>query len=890
MPTPIKFVGLDRGSNPVRPPRTLQSSGEGEVWRNSNNIRFRDGYCGPRPRLKDVDDVGYLQGFHDYPGSSTWPTIENDATGGNEEGNAQIPLFIFTEYDQGPAFEDVFANSHSVRQIIVTTREIHRFDNTNGWVNLTPTYTLGRVNTSGTTITIGSGGTGTPLWSTHSISVGCLIKVGTHAWTRIVTVSDTTITVADSQATVSNTAYIIRRCWTQFGLDEIHWSQPLHAAIFNGDLFVAGPLLKSEEIALVRVVECWSGASPTTSYLVSSVDPTGSTPVFINLGTTPVIAGIDVLNTGAACVGVSDEKNTAQIHFSDVLDITNWATGTSGVQYLTTHRSPLRAIFPSETGITAHFDDGIAPGDLTGRPSPPLRFHTSRATEGAISARAIHRVSGGHLAYLARDNNVYLFDGTLSTPMSNSIRHELGRWRLMDLANRAHFSWNRRDRELSLWVPQSSRGRQVGGNSYETREYTWSEQSGSWATSTWPVWIGSVTDWMDGAKGVPDGRAGFGIALVGTPTREPVHNTATAYQLQMKLVDAGTVEDTGGSGDAAYWGGSQTVDAWDGGTFVESDDYEGEPGSLLSATRVSLVANSLYTRDEIVRVLVSYDSGRTWLLDRQTLALAAYEDRRFDFNGVGHSSGEKCRVRIEWPADSTFFLGSLSVEISDAGNERASPPFRIESKSPLLLVNPFDLPGNDGDGIREFERLGDTDVTINGAGNATAALNIAGNLYRSLVCSGSSDTWSLSANQAVTGAFTLVVGLETTVSAQYTVLGGSAAKIELHQVSDQVNVVNDSSGSTNCIAPSKIPAVDTAYVLTVIRKADNALICRLNGVDVTASGSPSRSGTLTLTTAFKRAAGTTQQAGLFFIKSDLSADTELELIEKEIGKRSGVSW
>lgn len=138
-----------------------------------------------------------------------------------------------------------FDRNSSQILIFGTPSDLYRYLEAGGGsvVYITPVFTTGTVNVSGTTVTAASG---TPNWLTNGIVPGQWIFIGsttqnstTAAWHQITAVTNTTLTLATSPGSATGAVYTIRRTFS--GTIDTPWETAtfLHEGVADEDLWIA---------------------------------------------------------------------------------------------------------------------------------------------------------------------------------------------------------------------------------------------------------------------------------------------------------------------------------------------------------------------------------------------------------------------------------------------------------------------------------------------------------------------------------------------------------------------------------------------------------------------------------------------------------------------------
>lgn len=816
----ISFLGLDRGYDPLKPPRSLQPAGEGGVWAQSNNVRFIDGYVRRRPSLRLLEDAP-LSG--NYPTTTPiYPTIINNVAGDNGDiENAQVPVAFY------PAF---ISKESKGALIVVTSRQIHRLRN-GVWGLLDPRYNTGTVTVSGTTVT----GTGTE-WQKHLIQPGNLFKtdIGGFPLEAIVSVdSETQLTLLNAPGDLVDQPYTIRRNFVQHGRND-EWANPVLSRIYNGDLYVAGTLLGAGSLTVFRVQAAYS-SNPIGEYLVSTVDPTGTTDPLV-VGENAVITGLDILDDGRVVISTNDEDNTSRVQFSAAGDQTDWTGINTGFTDLTTHQTPLRTIRRFGTGLACHFDDGVAVGQPTGQAAPPLNFQRTRATTGAISAASIHEMPGGAQCYISRDAHMHIFDGSTSNEIGASVRDVVAQWPLKALILHSFTSWNAHDQEMTFWLPAPhalvSSGETVNFRD-ECVALTYNVERDIWDRRHFQDWVGSVSDTMWGYNDIVDGRIPHGFGYAGVPSLIAGQVTNMIY----KIRDA-YEPDVNPAGNLDYPEEARR-------TEVESDDVMGRPGERLNVRRVSLVCRSETVAQEQVSVGVSYDGGSTFLEQTRELGLVFQEDRLYHFEDFAEQSDEKFRIRVRWAidGDADMQLGQVHVEYNTIASDKAAPRFRLEDLEGIeFWAREAELRLAEGNTVIDYAWGVTERIVSSFTAPGAAARRVDDHTYLE-VSAGIQGEMQTPSHFTLTDEFSVFCGLRvSSTTAGLRIAGPIADTLSGVRISSDGSVTFKTAAGEDTVAPASSVPEDVYVVVGVYRNNLSQLFCTVNGVDVTASGTPNNTG------------------------------------------------
>lgn len=659
---PIYFPMLGSGWGPNAPAGTLRPDSGGPIWRDMRNLRFHDGYAARRATLAEFD-AGTI-----YP-SIPWNGRDTFYTG-------QVPVVILTDYQAAP-------NDDVASMVVVTDRELWLY-RTSSWTNLTPTYTTGTVSaTNGSTAVSGTG----TQWTTLGIHQGNLVEIpaGSGDWFPVSSVgSNTSITLgsAFTGSTASGLSYVIRRTFPDIGKNA-----PFFAEVFNGDLYVAGPLVQNGQPAVVRVTGAFGFPVPSpATYLTAAFDVTGGIDVYAGAGSSDALVGMAVLDDGRVVAGLVSNSYGARILYSSHLNQAVWTTAPGGFTDVTTISGTLRALQRYGTSLTLHYDTGIAWGEPTGQDDPPLSFRPTRARKGCFAPRTLTSSPGGGLVYLGSDMNVYRFRGggeeRVGSVKSGSDpsppRDTLSQFRKNAVYLMAHASVDEYRGDWRLLMPQKSdsaadRDDLHSSQETETLEFVWNETTGQWSQGKYGIWVGAVSNrmlsqpfssWRSG------GMRSEGFAIVGVPSYDPNGATGSggaSSNMVYRLIENGSADV-----DPGFSQGSE-------GTFyLESDDLYLAPEEMIVASHVLLWMSGSSDVSETVVIEVSSDGGSSWVeADSMSAAPALVDNRErcYPYAIEGIAAGTTVRMRISLPESGTSKsrLHRALLRVESLGSVVASP-------------------------------------------------------------------------------------------------------------------------------------------------------------------------------------------------------------------------
>jgi hypothetical protein len=378
------------------------------------NVRFHDG------EIKRSSLV--VQGI------STVPTIslntENDV-GNSKYGNGQTPMVIRT-FQSGEYL------------LVVTNREIHWWNNSlAAWVNLTPLYNTGTVTVTDTDATVTGSGTA---WSTREIGAsmifedagGAVIENGPYSIASITSDTELELATAYSGTTGGGKAYQIRRTFNSPSI-----SYPIFADVWNGDLFVAGPVGGGAGAipTIIKIKDVYDSgvAASDAIYAMSAEDLDGTMTAGDNLlGELLEILGMQFLADGRVIVAAWSNESGVDIknrvYYSANYDVGGvdmhkvWTASPGGFNDITDLPGRLTGLGKWGRSVTVHFPEGIVLGHLTGQDDPPLQYMPAAlVSSGCEAPRTLRRTPIGEL-YLGSDHNVFHFDGNRAIPIGEDIK------------------------------------------------------------------------------------------------------------------------------------------------------------------------------------------------------------------------------------------------------------------------------------------------------------------------------------------------------------------------------------------------------------------------------------------------------------------------------------
>jgi hypothetical protein len=310
-------------------------------------------------------------------------------------------------------------------------------------VNVTPRYSLGTV--SITTGTAALAGTGT-FWVDEGIKAGQLVNLpnGSADWYSISVVnSNTSITLKSNLSTGTLVAqpYTIRRTGRNSSAPLAGAASNLFARIFNGDLyytFVEG----TSNFCVVRVLDVLNAASSTPTIIGCNVyDNLSGCDVWSAAGGEVVseFKGLELLSDGRVVLATTESIATgnamARIRYSSHLDQMVWNEPPGGTNDVVLLPGKMNAMKEFGGYLACHFDRGIVVAIPNGQDDPPLNYQRVQTTTiGCESARPLANTPIGQI-YLGTDGNVWTFDGSGQTQLSDATRNT---WS----ATAAYSSWH----------------------------------------------------------------------------------------------------------------------------------------------------------------------------------------------------------------------------------------------------------------------------------------------------------------------------------------------------------------------------------------------------------------------------------------------------------------
>lgn len=639
---PRHLPTLARGWDPAAPPRTLLHSEAGPLWRDLHNFRAHEGRLARREALSALT-LGSI-----YP-----PVLFNDQQG--NVGNAQVPIVLLSH---NPELGDDLASL-----VCITSREIFLY-RAGAWFNLTPVYEVGRVNVTSASTTV-SAASGSPLWLSNGVIAGNLVELpkGSNAWYRISLWTETTLTLASpyTGATLTNAEYRIRRT---FATGRPALDLPIFAEVFNNDLYVAGPAPNLGGVWVLRADNVWGFPPPTSaSILACTYSIQIGIDRLLDTSTSPIVTGMTLLDDGRIVLAMTDNTYRSRIYYSSHLNPAVWSARPGGYTDVTAMSGTLRALGRMGPNLTLHYDQGIALGVPTGEDDPPLAFRRTSVSVGCAANRTLKSVEGLQM-FMARDGNVYAFDGASARPLGEPVRWFV-RDRRRSRLRIAHASVDAYRREFHLWWPQRSDSLAneafdlTVSQNLETVRFTWSAESQQWSKAKFSALIGSASDNMEGeplASHRAEGGRAKGTCLVGLPSYDPngPPNGGATTPMLFKLSEEVLGDVATGFSGAPGIGGIYAIG--------DDDDF-GMPGVDKTLSHITVWFASTTTKSESFEVGVSSNGGNTWTATTRTLALVA-GDEMFAHFFFEPMTAERWRFRLRCPAGAENGMAAQPVRLT----------------------------------------------------------------------------------------------------------------------------------------------------------------------------------------------------------------------------------
>lgn len=415
------------------PPGGRVDAGQRFTWGDIQGFRQEDGLLIPRESIRLLSDVGI-----NIPDPVQVIPVE-EVTG---ERQRQAPRLVI-DLNSGGVVPEL---------VLVTNRDLFYLRN-DEWRLLTPVYDEGTVNvTNGSTTVTGNG----TLWFQSGISDDSRITItqgGTDFTYRILRAggnTDLELTEPWQGGTEAGLDYSINRSWS---IAENDFETPFFAKFHNGDLYVAGSLVKHTGYfyggAVIRCPNLGGGTAareydpdggptpPVVEYLTAG--DVEATPTLDQLDEWIYIVGMDVLQDGKVILlthwrsaidtnpTVTKVFGTARIYHSD-FDQTVWTSPPAGFFDIVNHDQAATGLGRLGEAYTIHFADGVNlayPTGARGEFQEPLEVQETASTHGTVSAMALKQVDNTEV-FPCADGTVRIFDGRGTRIVADSVRDELG--------------------------------------------------------------------------------------------------------------------------------------------------------------------------------------------------------------------------------------------------------------------------------------------------------------------------------------------------------------------------------------------------------------------------------------------------------------------------------
>lgn len=596
----VFFPDLSRGWGPTAPPRSLGPDGA-RIWRYARNVWAYDGLLRRRPAVVSAGLTSQP------PGVGITPSTTADG---------ECAVFIHCDLypsgatkttDSSGACADEFSyNAGAELVVLVTNRQAFLTkDGGTTWANVTPTYTTGTVTATNGSATVTGAGTA---WSTRGITAYQLIVIDGTVYQICSVNSDTSITLASNftGATGAGKAYTIRRSWRGgYSLDA---TSLIFCKIYNQNLYIAGTFIGRADgearPTVIRVSDILS-ATPTTEYLTSSFDLTGSLDI-ITSPTLTNITGLQILQDSRVVISGSDST----LYYSSNLDQAVWSVPPAGFTVDTQVDGPITALGQVGNVLTAHHRDGVTLCYPQAQADQPLALQRSQAHAGCHAPRTLCAASGVE-RYLGADGQIYQFDLSISQAIGDDIRAELSGVDRQELRESFHASYSAYRDEYFLFRE----------NAPQSAVYVLQAREGRW----WPWYLPFPVTAM--ANDAPADSRDDGFALVGVPNldeNEQIPGTFNTVSMLWALTEAATEDE---------------IDSFDPGLSVAdfnvtTDELDmGDPLQLKSVQRVIVWLKGASDGTEDVAVAISYDGFNSTqeTVTKSAVALDSNYEKPFQF-------------------------------------------------------------------------------------------------------------------------------------------------------------------------------------------------------------------------------------------------------------------
>jgi hypothetical protein len=613
----VYFPDLSRGWGPTAPPRSLGPDGD-RIWREMRNMWAFDGLLRRRP-------ASVSAGFGSQPASvGTTPSVLYDG---------ECPIFIHSDLypsgavrttnSSGACADEYSYNSGGEVVVVVTNRQAYiTKDGGTTWVNVTPTYTTGTVTATNGSPTVTGAGTA---WSTRGITAYQLIVIDSAVYQICSVNSDTSITLTANfaGATAAGKSYAIRRSWP--GGETLTRPSLIFCKIYNQGLYIAGTFLGRGDgearPTVIRVSDILS-ATPTTEYLTSSFDLTGTLDLIVTPTLTD-ISGLQILQDSRVVISGSDST----IYYSSNLSQAVWSVTPAGFTVDTQVDGPITALGQVGNVLTIHHADGITLGYPQAQAEQPLAFQRSQAAVGCIAPRTLCAGSGAE-RFLGPQGQVYIFDLSVATRIGDEVRPSFAGIDSASIREACHAAYLPYRGEYFLFYEASP----------QSFAYVFQEREGRW----WPWVIPYPVTAM--SMDAPASTRDAGFALVGLPNI----NINGAFDMIWAWSEAGTAVT---DGLTFFEGGVSSY------FVMTTDELDlGQPLLLKSVQRVILWVKGSSDGTETISVAVTYDGLNSIqeTVTRTGLSLDSNYEKAFQFCFQEAAVSAAPMIRIQSTANDTW--------------------------------------------------------------------------------------------------------------------------------------------------------------------------------------------------------------------------------------------
>ncbi len=612
----VFYPDLSRGWGPTAPPRSLGPDGA-RIWRGSRNMWAFDGLLRRRP-------AAISAGLGAQPaGVGLTPSVLYDG---------ECPVFIHSDLypsgavrttDSSGACADEYSYSAGGEVVVVVTNR-QAFLTKNGgaaWTNVTPTYVTGTVTATNGSPTVTGAGTA---WSTRGITAYQLIVIDGAVYQICSVNSDTsiTLTVNFAGATAAGKSYAIRRSWP--GGETLTRPSLIFCKIYNQNLYIAGTFLgrADGEIrpTVIRVSNILS-ATPTTEYLTSSFDLTGTLDIITTLPLTDIV-GLQILQDSRVVIAGSDST----LYYSSNLDQAVWTVPPAGFTIDTQVDGPMTALGQVGNALTVHHQDGITIAYPQAQTDQPLALQRSQATVGCFAPRTLCAASGAE-RFLGPNGQAYLFNLSTTVAIGDEIRPDFAGVSSRSIREACHATYLPYRGEYFLFYEESP----------YTYAYALQESEGRW----WPWVLPYPVTAM--SIDAPADTRNAGFALVGLPNINFIGNFDMVWAWSESAI-------------------LDTITFFDGGVDIEgfqvtTDEIDlGNPLQLKSVQRVILWLKGSSDGTENVSVQISYDNFNSVqeTVTRNALALDSTYEKPYQFCFQEAARSAAPAIRIKSTANDSY--------------------------------------------------------------------------------------------------------------------------------------------------------------------------------------------------------------------------------------------